>query len=138
MATNPISGSALPVTFPNLLTTFDRGTIASAIEVMMAVLDAIDGDPDIEPNGDELDGTGAEDDFCDHSDLYGYPGCPISDPGGGDEDGGQEAEGGEAWEMDRTLMRPHRDRIRCEACDKITRYGVTEYRLRDGLVSLSL
>jgi hypothetical protein len=41
-------------------------------------MDAIAGDPDVEPNGDELDGDGGEDDFMEHpGDL---PGCPIADP----------------------------------------------------------
>jgi len=36
---------------------------------------------DKEPNGDELDGSGAEDDFVDHSYSFrAEPGCPISDP----------------------------------------------------------
>lgn len=37
-----------------------RDQLASAIETMIAVLDAIDGDPDVEPNGDELDGDVSE------------------------------------------------------------------------------
>jgi len=52
-----------------------RNTIQRAIDA----LDDIDGDPDLEPNGDELDGSLGEDDFCLHNALPG-PGCPISDP----------------------------------------------------------
>ncbi len=41
----------------------------------------MDGDPDLEPNGDELDGTSGEDDFIDHNASWqGHPGCPVSDP----------------------------------------------------------
>ena len=41
----------------------------------------MDGDPDVELNGDELDGTRGEDDFCDHNaNWLGQPGCPVSDP----------------------------------------------------------
>ncbi len=44
-------------------------------------LDLVDGDLDLSPDGDELDGTGAEDDFVDHSYSWrAEPGCPISDP----------------------------------------------------------
>jgi hypothetical protein len=43
-------------------------------------LDDEDGEPDLEADGDEEDGTRAEDDFSDH---WGEgPGCPIADPGG--------------------------------------------------------
>jgi hypothetical protein len=67
-----------------------RDAIASAIETLLAVMDAIDGDPDVELNGDELDGTNAEDERpdddkglprrpSDGGSLYG-PGCVISDP----------------------------------------------------------
>jgi hypothetical protein len=79
---------------------FDRDQLGTAIEVMIAMLDAADGDtdaevedragetiaimadPDIPPPEDEgdpdLEETGAEDSFVTH---YGSgPGCPISDP----------------------------------------------------------
>jgi hypothetical protein len=50
---------------------------------MIDHLDEMDGDPDLEANGDELDGSLGEDDFCDHNaDWLGHPGCPLSDPGG--------------------------------------------------------
>jgi hypothetical protein len=42
-------------------------------------LDELDGDPDLELNGDEQDHNFAEDDFCDH--RWDGPGCPVSDPG---------------------------------------------------------
>mgnify|MGYP004500130161 CR=1 FL=1 len=45
-------------------------------------MDAIDGDADLELNGDEFDGSLGEDDFHEQSaDWLGYPGCPLSDPG---------------------------------------------------------
>jgi len=56
--------------------------IADAITVLIDVLDLLGGDSDLEPNGDELDGTGAEDDFCRQKaprSLQG-PGCPLADP----------------------------------------------------------
>jgi hypothetical protein len=61
-----------------------RSTTESLIASMIETLDQSDGDPDIELNGDDLDGNNAEDDFWDHCGRYGEPGCPISDPGGGD------------------------------------------------------
>lgn len=52
---------------------------------MIDALDTMDGDTDVEANGDELDGTGGEDDFYPHWQDHGYQiGCPVSDPG---EDG---------------------------------------------------
>ena len=41
----------------------------------------MDPDPDLEPNGDELDGTGAEDDYQTGHEIAGpFPGCPVADP----------------------------------------------------------
>jgi len=60
-----------------------RPVLARLTERMIERLDQLDGDPDIEPNGDELDGTGGEDDFIDRSGMHGSwhgAGCPISDP----------------------------------------------------------
>lgn len=97
--------------FASAFASFDRGTIASAVEVLVAVLDTMDGDIDVEPNGDELDGTAAEDDFyphgagreklrqvgepnpadrffCPHGNWRGEPGCPISDPDSAVDDKG--------------------------------------------------
>ena len=49
---------------------------------MIDRLDQIDEADGHEPNGDELDGTGGEDDFCrQHSWGFDGPGCPLSDPG---------------------------------------------------------
>lgn len=72
------------------------------------------------------------------------PGCEISDPGGEDAYG-EDAELTPDYGIDQTEclpaaiviasdrqnMRPHRDRVRRDACDKFTRWGETEYRLRD-------
>jgi hypothetical protein len=59
--------------------------IGAAVEELVDTLDVLDSDPDVEPNGDEADGTNAEDDFLGEtvgrgSGLDG-PGCPISDAG---------------------------------------------------------
>jgi hypothetical protein len=56
--------------------------IAAAVEELIDTLDVIGGDPDVEPNGDELDGSNAEDEIgnhhCNNADVGA--GCPISDP----------------------------------------------------------
>ena len=56
-------------------------------EIVIQRLDELDGDVDIEANGDELDGTAGEDDFCQHSNWRQISGCPISDPCGCEHDG---------------------------------------------------
>jgi hypothetical protein len=82
---------ATPLPLGIALTAAERAAVEAAVEQLIAVLDAADGDPDVELNGDELDGMNAgEDEFQHH---YGLgPGCPISDPGGGDvgDEGEQE------------------------------------------------
>lgn len=77
-----IAFHVLPRRVRRLLATIDRDEIGDAIEVLIARLDAFDGDTDIELDGDDLDFNGAEDDFGDG--LNGFldgPGCPIADPG---------------------------------------------------------
>ena len=80
-----------PVTFPapilptqgvmRILSRFDRAQLEGFVAVAIDLVDAMDGDSDIEASGDELDGSGAEDDFCpQNADWLGHPGCPISDP----------------------------------------------------------
>lgn len=63
--------------------------IGNAIDTLIAELDARGGDPDIEPNGDELDGAWS------HEETWGLApalcesigaGCLIADPGGSFED----------------------------------------------------
>lgn len=59
-----------------------RHELESVVELLIDRLDTVDGDPDMEHAGDELDGNGSEDDDCHHNmpiHLHG-PGCPISDP----------------------------------------------------------
>ena len=68
-----------------------RAELSRLTERLIDRMDELDGDPDIEVNGDELDGTGGEDDFIDHSaNWLGYAGCPVSDPG--EDDHFQEQE----------------------------------------------
>jgi hypothetical protein len=55
--------------------------IEAATAELIETLDALH-DPDVEANGDELDGSGSpEEDFGHHWDGIGSgPGCPLSDP----------------------------------------------------------
>jgi len=60
-----------------------RDAVERTIQAAIDALDLIDGDPDLEPDGDELDGNLSEDDFMRHGEpSKGEPGCPVSDPGG--------------------------------------------------------
>lgn len=75
-----IAFHVLPRRVRRLLATVDRDEIGEAIEVLVARLDQIDGDADLEETFDEdgnapwwAQGSGA--------------GCPISDPGGCEHDG---------------------------------------------------
>lgn len=60
----------------------DTVTLLDTADLLIAELDALQGDVDLEPNGDELDSNSAEDDFCDHNTPHHLqgPGCPLSDP----------------------------------------------------------
>lgn len=68
-----------------------RSAVEAMIERLVEALDTLDGDPDVELNGDEADGSPAEDEFMDH-DRSG-PGCPVSDPDYGAEELGEREEG---------------------------------------------
>ncbi len=51
-----------PAAVSRVLATFDRDQLAGFITVAIDLLDLADGDTDLEPNGDELDGSlGAQD-----------------------------------------------------------------------------
>ena len=64
-----------------ILSRYDRGALEDIAAAAIEIMDLMDGDPDLEPNGDELDGTSGEDDFIDHNASWqGHPGCPVSDP----------------------------------------------------------
>lgn len=82
MATLHYLPSAMPPmpAVAHILAQYDRQKLSGFIEVAIGLLDAMDPDPDIEANGDELDGASAEDDFWPHSNWKGEPGCPVSDP----------------------------------------------------------
>lgn len=70
---DPATIGALLGAIPSL----PRAELARLTERLIDRLDQLDGDLDIEPNGDELDGHMGEDDFCPHSaDCWGYAGDP--------------------------------------------------------------
>jgi hypothetical protein len=66
----------------DLFAAFDRDDMEAAVDLLLAQMDADDGDPDVEPNGDELDGGNAEDEEGTGSNgsNFALAGCPISDP----------------------------------------------------------
>lgn len=58
-----------------------RNDLEALTERLIDYLDDMDGDTDLSPNGDELDGSLGEDDFCGHNgNVLAFPGCPLSDP----------------------------------------------------------
>jgi hypothetical protein len=70
----------------------ERQAIEATVERLIALLDVSDGDPDVELNGDELDGrTTGEDEFQHH--YVSGPGCPVSNPGGCEHDGREIGDG---------------------------------------------
>ena len=68
----------------SLIPSLPRPLLERLAQSIIDRLDDMDGDTDVEPNGDELDGNQSEDDFMDHGGGWGQePGCPIADPGEG-------------------------------------------------------
>jgi len=54
-----------------------RAELARLTAHMIDRMDELDGDADLEFNGDEYDGSLAEDDFhCQSANQFGYPGDP--------------------------------------------------------------
>ena len=65
-----------------------RPELARLVQHAIDRMDDIDGDPDLELNGDGADGSMGECDFHDqNANWAGLPGCPISDPGEDEEFG---------------------------------------------------
>ena len=64
-----------------LFSAFDRDDMEAAVALLIAELDVQDGDPDIEANGDELDGDDSEEDFMFHSTTDSGAGCPVAECG---------------------------------------------------------
>lgn len=67
-----------------------REQLAGAVEQLVAIIDLLDGDADDgNANGDELDGSNAEDDWWPHALALAGPGCPIADPDKAVDDEGE-------------------------------------------------
>ena len=153
MATNPIGPDAGVVTLPGampampavsrILARYDRSKVEAFVSVAIDLLDVLDGDSDLEPSGDEQDGSFAEDEEAARLARAGDgPGCIVADPDAAVDDGGcddinddreqeeplypvygidqTKAPEGTAYAeaADRALMRPHRDRIRRTRCER--------------------
>lgn len=58
-----------------------RPLLARMVAKIIDRLDEMDGDSDVELNGDELDGSRGEDDFGILPNWILGPGCPIADGG---------------------------------------------------------
>lgn len=67
----------------DIIPSLPRPVLARMVARMIERLDQIDGDADLEPNGDEQDHSGGEDDrdrSCERIRGLG-PGCPLADDG---------------------------------------------------------
>jgi hypothetical protein len=153
-AHNPGGSTGLPLALiAQAIPKLTRHDLEALTERLIDYLDAQDGDLDTELNGDEMDGTGAEDDHghgCNNG-VYSHPGCPIADPDtacddhGCDEDSDRELDDHPAilrygmdqseplpidHSADRTLLKRHRDFIRSTRCDRRGPYALTPYKLR--------
>lgn len=84
-----IAHASIPALAATMLR-FDRNTLASFVEVAVAILDCSDGDPDLELNGDEADHSHNEECFVKYrAGRDASPGCPISEPNA-EHDGAEE------------------------------------------------
>lgn len=120
--------------FMRMVDAFNRDEIETAVEVLIAQLDAREGDPDLENidedggnitdephdcDGDEEDHNSSEDDFIVHAFADYGPGCPLSDPGGLENYGGADNRTLEDDEDDAFAIRkPYRDYIRRTRCTR--------------------
>jgi hypothetical protein len=132
MATKALPTPAVADNAPQSLGNAARARIALRIDYalaeadrLIARLDALDGDLDLEE-------VGAEDDFSPHRPgILRGPGCPIADPDSAVDDlpcdGDDDAEE-EDYDVidfsDPVLQRRHRDRIRRQKCE---RFNVRPY-----------
>jgi len=131
-----------PAAVSRLLARYSRDELAGFVAVAIDLLDAADGDPDLELNGDELDGMGAEDDFgVQRAPLHlEGPGCPLADPDMAADDQGcddidQDLEPEECPEefSDPAVRARHRRRIQRTRC--IRRYRIRRHSLTGEIMS---
>lgn len=70
-----------PAMLESAIRRLSRAELADLCEQLIDRLDTLDPDPDVEWNGDELDGSASEDEFMIHAYSFrSEPGCPIADP----------------------------------------------------------
>jgi hypothetical protein len=71
-----------PAAITRVLATFERSQLEGFVAVAIDLMDLDDGNSDVEANGDELDGTNAEDEIGNNhfAHVDAGAGCPISDP----------------------------------------------------------
>lgn len=98
------------------LTAFQQAS-SEAAEILLRRLDDIDGDPDLSPDGDELDGSLAEDDFSPKGTGISGPGCPLSDPGEDDNPAEEDDAAGQYDEDCYTGPKPKGDGPGCTISD---------------------
>ena len=91
-----------------------REAVERTIQAAIEALDLMDGDADIEANGDELDGSLGEDDFHRQSPDPGA-GCPVSDPDL-EHDGREPLDYEEGAFADTQAYRFHVQRLRLTRC----------------------
>lgn len=80
---NPWGAPALPIhLLAQAVPMLTRHELAALTERLIDALDSMEGDLDLEPNGDELDGSTAEDDYGATANMHtwSHAGCPIADP----------------------------------------------------------
>jgi hypothetical protein len=84
--------SRLPISVVlSAIPSFPRPVIERLVSRLIDQLDGLDGDVDLEPNGDERDGSAAEDDWHHHSQKQGLSHLPASQCEDAEEDGPREA-----------------------------------------------
>lgn len=64
----------------SIIPSLPRAQLERLAQQIIDRLDDMDGDTDVEANGDEQDGDRAEDDFGAVGNWLDGPGCPIADP----------------------------------------------------------
>ncbi len=72
-----------------ILSRLDRTQLGSFVEIAIELMDVADGNTDVETNGDELDGSSAEEDIWGHGgNGMDGPGCSLADAGEEDDHAG--------------------------------------------------
>lgn len=122
-----------------------RMQIETLVENLIGILDALDEADGFEADGDEFDGSLAEDDFHEANNPWGGPGCPLADPDLAVDDAGCDDNNDDREQEsylapvylsdqsagplpfdpygDRRIMRPHIDRVRASSRRRVSRWA---------------